>query len=218
MGYSALWWNTTGSGNSAFGQEALFHTTGSNNIGLGNDAGFNATTGSNNIEIGSMGLATDSGSIRIGTEKGQGATYIAGIATSQITGSAVYVSSSGQLGVLASSERYKTAIIPMGSSTDKLQRLRPVTFHLKTDPKGAVQYGLIAEEVVKVYPELVIRDEEGKIQGVRYDELAPMLLNEVQQLKARVERQDAQLQEVRQLKQQLAELRQLIGENRVARQ
>ena len=104
----------------------------------------------------------------------------------------------------------------MGSSTDKLRRLRPVTFHLKTDPKGAVQYGLIAEEVAKVYPELVIRDEAGKIQGVRYDELAPMLLNEVQQLKARVQRQDAQLQELRQLKQQLAELKQLVSNDRVA--
>jgi len=92
----------------------------------------------------------------------------------------VYVTSSGQLGVLASSERYKTAIAPMGTDTEKLQRLRPVSFHLKSDPKGAVQYGLIAEEVAKVYPELVIRDAAGMVQGVRYDELAPMLLNEVQ--------------------------------------
>jgi hypothetical protein len=68
-----------------------------------------------------------------------------------------------------------------------------VSFHLKADPNGAVQYGLIAEEVDKVYPELVIRDDKGKTQGVRYDELAPMLLDEVQQLKARVQRQDAQL-------------------------
>jgi hypothetical protein len=68
----------------------------------------------------------------------------------------------------------------MGAGTEKLQELRPVSFHLKTDPKGALQYGLIAEEVAKVYPELVIRDAAGTIQGVRYDELAPMLLNEVQ--------------------------------------
>jgi hypothetical protein len=63
----------------------------------------------------------------------------------------------------------------------KLQQLRPVTFHLKTDPEGALQYGLIAEEVAKVYPELVIRDKTGRIDGVRYDELAPMILNEMQQ-------------------------------------
>jgi hypothetical protein len=70
---------------------------------------------------------------------------------------------------------------PMGGVTEKLNQLRPVSFHLKTDPRGAVQYGLIAEEVAKVYPELVIRNEAGKIEGVRYDELAPMLLSEVQQ-------------------------------------
>jgi len=127
----------------------------------------------------------------------QTTAYIAGISTTHLTGSAVYVTSSGQLGVLASSERYKTAITPMGTRTDRLRKLRPVTFHLKNDPHGAVQFGLIAEEVDKVYPELVIRDEKGKVQGVRYDELAPMLLNEMQQ-------QDAQLSD---LKQQMADLK-----------
>ena len=116
-----------------------------------------------------------------------------------MTGAAVYVTSSGQLGVLASSERYKTAIVPMGENTNKLQQLRPVSFHLKTDPNGALQYGLIAEEVAKVYPELVIRDAAGKIQGVRYDELAPMLLNEVQQ----------QQDQLRDIKRQVAELKQI---------
>ena len=72
------------------------------------------------------------------------------------------------------------AITPMGSNSQKLRQLRPVTFHLKTDPGGALQYGLIAEEVAKVYPELVIRGESGRIDGVRYDEIAPLLLNEVQ--------------------------------------
>jgi hypothetical protein len=74
----------------------------------------------------------------------------------------------------------------MGGSTQKLHELRPVSFHLKSDPKGAVQYGLIAEEVNKVFPELVIRDDAGTIQGVRYDELAPMLLNEVKQQAAEI--------------------------------
>ena len=95
-----------------------------------------------------------------------------GIVNTQITGSAVYITASGQLGVLASSERYKTAVTPLGPNTEKLQQLRPVSFHLKSEPEGAVQYGLIAEEVDKIYPELVIRDEAGRIQGVRYDELA----------------------------------------------
>jgi hypothetical protein len=94
-----------------------------------------------------------------------------------------------------------------------------VTFHLKTDPKGSLQYGLIAEEVAKVYPELVIRNESGRIDGVRYDELAPMLLNEMQQQRADFqvlqERQqrkiDAQAEEIRALQeeQQRDRLRQM---------
>jgi trimeric autotransporter adhesin len=85
-----------------------------------------------------------------------------------------------------SSERFKTAVMPMGADGAKLAQLRPVTFHLKSDPHGPLQYGLIAEEVAKVYPELAIRDGSGRIDGVRYDELAPMLLNEVQQQQTRI--------------------------------
>ncbi len=194
VGAGALKSNTTGSNNTAAGIAALVNnTSGSGNVGIGDSAGANLTTGSNNIDIGNEGDAGESGIIRIGTATTQTATYIAGIENTKLTGSAVYVTSSGQLGVLASSERYKTAIAPMdASNTEKLKQLRPVSFHLKSDPKGTVQYGLIAEEVNKVYPELVIRDEAGKIQGVRYDELAPMRLNEVQ----------AQAGEIRELKQQ----------------
>jgi len=149
-------------------------------VALGNSAGYNVT-GSFNIEIGSAGESADHNVIRIGTPGTQTAAYIAGISTTHLTGAAVYVNSSGQLGVLASSERYKTAITTMSDNSAKLEALRPVTFHLKNEPRGALQYGLIAEEVDKVYPDLVIRDETGKIQGVRYDELAPILLKEVQQ-------------------------------------
>jgi hypothetical protein len=113
--------------------------------------------------------------------------------------------------VTVSSERFKTAIAPMGSNTAKLGQLRPVTFHLKTDPKGTLQYGLIAEEVAKVYPELVIRDQKGRIDGVRYDELAPMLLNEVQKqaaeirdLKQQQKQSVAQAEQLRDMQQQLA--------------
>ncbi len=125
----------------------------------------------------------------------------------------MYVNSNGRLGVLASSERYKTAIAPMGSNTEKLAQLRPVTFKLKTEPNGAIQYGLIAEEVAKVYPELVIRDEKGRIDGVRYDELAPMLLNEMQQ-QQRIN--SAQAAEIRELKGQVAELNDLKEEMHAA--
>jgi hypothetical protein len=195
-----LYSNTTGHDNTASGQDALYsNTSGSYNIGVGANAGYNVTTGSNNIEIGTRGTSTDNGTIRIGASGTHVATYIAGVENAKVTGATVYVTSSGQLGVLASSERYKTAIVPMGANTDKLQQLRPVSFHLKSDPNGALQYGLIAEEVAKVYPELVIRDAAGKIQGVRYDELAPMLLNAVQQ----------QQDQLRDIKRQVTELKQV---------
>jgi Chaperone of endosialidase len=189
-GWQSLNANTTGAGNTASGTSALqSNTTGDNNIAEGYQAGFNQTTGSNNIDIGSVGVAGESNVIRIGTKGTHKVTVIAGINSSKVTGSAVYVTTTGRLGVLASSERFKTSIAPIGDSTEKLQQLRPVSFHLKAEPKGAVQYGLIAEEVAKVYPELVIRDEKGRIDGVRYDELAPMLLNEVQQQQQKIDAQ-----------------------------
>ena len=193
-GYDALYANTSGTDNTADGLHALANNTiGSSNIAEGWHAGYNLTTGSNNIDIGNVGVAAESGAIRIGTTGTQTKTYIAGIYGTSVSGSAVVVSSTGQLGVTVSSERYKTAIAPMGSYTAKLQALRPVKFHLKTDPHGAVQYGLIAEEVAKVYPELVIRDETGRIDGVRYDELAPMLLNEMQEQQTVVAAQSAKI-------------------------
>ncbi len=204
FGYQALYKSTTGSNNTAYGYSALYSTTGSNNIALGSESGYKVTTGSNNIDIGNEGVAADNGVMRIGTAGSQKEMFISGIYTSKITGSAVYVMSNGRLGTLASSERYKTAIIPMGSSTKRLGQLRPVTFKLRTDSQGPLQYGLIAEEVVKVYPELVIRDENGRIDGVRYDELAPMLLNEVQKQQQTIAAQAAQLRE---MQQQLIEIR-----------
>jgi hypothetical protein len=200
FGAYSLHQNTGGSNNVAVGYSALYkNTSGSSNVALGLNAGYNLTTGSNNIDISNEGAAGDSGTIKIGAPSTQTKTFIAGIATAKVTGAAVYVTSSGQLGVLASSERYKTAIAPMGAKTGRLQQLRPVTFHLKTDPQGAVQYGLIAEEVDKVYPELVIRDDKGVIQGVRYDELAPMLLNEVQQQKAQLRAMQQQVADITQV-------------------
>jgi trimeric autotransporter adhesin len=213
-GFQALYFNANHYYNTAFGYQALHKTNGHYNIGVGYQAGVNLTTGTNNIDIGNLGVAAESGTIRIGTQVPtplQTNTYIAGIHnnTSVTGGLGVVVDSNGQLGVAgASSERFKTAIAPMGSNTAKLGQLHPVTFHLKADPKGALQYGLIAEEVAKVYPELVIRSESGRIDGVRYDELTPMLLNEVQQqLTQTTEKFDAQAAEIRALKQEMAELK-----------
>jgi hypothetical protein len=208
-GVQALYGNKTGNYNTASGTDALFsNSSGSSNIAEGYKAGYNLTTGSNNIDIGNVGVAAESGAIRIGTTSTQTRTFIAGIYGTSVTGSAVVVSSTGQLGVTVSSERYKTGITPMGSDTAKLGQLRPVSFKLKSDTTATRQYGLIAEEVAKVYPELVIRDGTGRIDGVRYDELAPMLLNEMQKRNAaqdaKIRDLERQVTELKDLKQQMA--------------
>ena len=173
---------TGGWGNTAVGMSALFSiTTGTNNIGIGNQAGFNVSgTGSDNIEIGTYGAAGDNRTIRLGSQGQQTITYVAGIYGTPMTGAQVVVNSNGQLGVIASSERFKTDIRTIASEAERLERLRPVTFRLKSDPKGALQYGLIAEEVAQVYPDLVVRDQNGRIDSVRYDEIAPLLLRHLQ--------------------------------------
>jgi hypothetical protein len=225
-GSDALYANTTGDSNTASGYGALYHnTTGKYNIALGWEAGYNLTTGSNNIDIGNQGVAADAAFIKIGTEGTQTETFIAGISGVGVSGGVpVVVGTGGQLGIASSSERFKTAITPMGSSTQKLDQLRPVMFQYKSDPQGAMQYGLIAEEVAQVYPELVVHDHEGRILSVRYDELAPMLLNELQQQRAQMtakfdaqaKANAAQASEIRDLKRQVAELNDLKQEMRAA--
>jgi Chaperone of endosialidase len=221
-GISPLYNNTTGSYNSAFGNYALttnttgventasgfgalaLNTTGSGNIALGIYAGYDLTIGSNNIDIGNQGVAGESGTIRVGNAGQHTRTFIAGIWGKQVSrGASVVVNSNGQLGVEESSERYKTDIASVGPASAKIQQLRPVTYRLKTDPAGELQYGLIAEEVDKVYPELVVRDDAGNVEGVRYDRLAPILLSELQDQQQKVAAQASQLVE---LKQQFAEL------------
>ena len=197
-GFRALYSNTTGVDNTANGGEALYsnntgfqntatgwhalhnNTIGSDNIALGYGAGQNLTTGNNNIDIGNEGVAGDSDTIRIGIEGTQTKAFIAGIHGVGVTGTAVVVNSSGQLGVAPSSERFKDGIEPMGKASEALLSLRPVTFRYKKniDPKGAPQFGLVAEEVEKVNPDLVVRDAEGKVFTVRYEAVNAMLLNE----------------------------------------
>ena len=113
---------------------------------------------------------------------------------------------------MASSERYKTSIITLTGHDEKLQHLRPVSFHLKSEPAGPVQYGLIAEEVAAVYPELVIRDDNGRIQGVRYEELAPILLSELQEQRKAIKAQNERISaQDKQLDQLMKEYRSLQG-------
>jgi hypothetical protein len=180
-GWNALYFNS-GNDNTAIGSFALQNNgAGGNNIAVGVEAGLYLTTGSNNIEIGNQGNAGEANTIRIGTEGTQTATYIAGIFDTTVTGGcAVMVASTGQLGCVSSSARYKRDVRDMGDASDKLMKLRPVTFIYKADETGALQYGLIAEEVEKVYPEFVIHDADGKVETVAYHLLPALLLNEVQ--------------------------------------
>ena len=217
IGISAMYYNDSASNNTAIGQNALgTNRGGSNNVAVGSNAGYQVRGGNYNIEIGNDGTANDAGTIRIGTSSQQGTTYIAGIVNSHLNGSAVYVAANGQLGVLPSSERYKTDVASMGSGSERIRDLRPVTYHLKTDRKGQTQYGLIAEEVAKVYPELVIRGQKGEIEGVRYEELTPMLLNELQLQQGRLADQQSRLAEqqaeLQDMRSQVTELRRAMQE------
>jgi hypothetical protein len=190
----ALVSNTTASHNTATGQDALYYnTTGEDNIGLGFAAGYYLTTGSNNIEIGNPGAKAEANTIRIGTQGTQTNTYIAGISAAVVVGSDVVVSSTGRLGIVMSSARYKRNIADMGDASHRLMKLRPVTFRYKNDQTGALQYGLVAEEVARVYPELVTVTD-GRVEAVRYHELIPMLLNELQKQARDLEKQTTRLQ------------------------
>lgn len=186
VGEIALQANTTGNSNTALGYSALgVVSTGSNNIGIGYASGINVAAGSHNIEIGASGAGDESGVIRIGTAGQQTSAYVAGIAGVLVTGgSAVLVDpNTGQLGVASSSARYKEDIQDMGESSDLLMQLRPVTFRYKQPTANGtkpVQYGLIGEEVEKVFPELVVRGRNGEVESVQYHQLPALLLNEVQ--------------------------------------
>jgi hypothetical protein len=212
-GDNALYSNNAGNDNTASGFQALgSNTTGGNNIGLGYFAGSNIVTGSNNIDIGGAGTTYESNTIRIGTDGTQSATYIAGISTAQVTGNVVEVNSNGQLGIAMSSAHYKRDIRDMGGASAGLMKLRPVTFRYKNDPSGTLQYGLVAEEVARVYPELVTRDSEGKLQSVRYLEFTALLLNELQK---RANQLQTQARETQELAQRLeTEDRQLAAQQR----
>jgi len=204
-GDNALFSNTASGGNTAIGAGALYsNTTGNFNTGIGYQAGFNATTGSNNIYIGSgvEGTSSDNQVIRIGLEGTQTQTYIAGIYGASIgTGSAVYVNSNGQLDTGISSRRLKEDIQNMGGASSRLMKLRPVTFHYKPQldqEERVLQYGLIAEEVAEVYPELVQYEKSGEPLTVRYHELGPMLLNEVQKQQEHMQKQDDHINQLNQ--------------------
>ncbi len=199
-GFDALYRNTIGGFNTATGNEALDHnSTGSNNVALGNQAGSHLTTGSNNIDIAAPGAKGESNTIRVGKVGVQTNAYIIGISGTTVAGGVgVIVDSEGHLGTVTSSARYKEAIKPMDQASEPLLALTPVTFRYNKDldPKGIPQFGLVAEQVEKVNPDLVARDEQGKPYTVRYDAVNAMLLNEFLKEHRKVEDQACKLQEL----------------------
>jgi hypothetical protein len=200
-GVSAMTYNLAGHDNTAEGFQALLNNKGSSNIGIGSNAGANLTSGSNNIDIGNLGVAGDAAKIRIGKQGTQTATYVAGIYGKTVasgTKVAVMIDSTGKLGTVVSSARFKNQIKPMDKSSEVILALKPVTFRYKEefDPDGIPQFGLIAEEVEKVNPDLVVRDEEGKVNTVRYEAVNAMLLNEFLKEHSKVEEEDQKLRQL----------------------
>jgi len=242
-GADTLYSNTTGSGNTVTGERSFYsNSTGSNNTVSGFSAGFYLTSGSsnimlgyqagnnftssesNNIDIGNQGVAGESGVTRIGTNGAQTAAYMSGIFGVTVSGgSTMLINSNGQLGTILSSRRFKEDIRDMGAASDGLLRLRPVTFRYKKpldDGTKPVQYGLIAEEVAEVYPDMVARNKDGQIETVQYYKLDAMLLNELQKLskahaadQAEIARLESQVAEqAKQGQEQQAAMKQLLAQ------
>jgi uncharacterized small protein (DUF1192 family) len=211
VGTGTLTDNLSGATNTAIGYNALHFATGSNNIAIGSLAGDIQQGGSNNIYIGNRGNASlpgESGQIRIGTV----GVHTAGIVIVGIHGFGssggipVIVNAGGRLGTTQSSRRVKEQIRDVASDSAGLMRLRPVSFKYKpeVDEAGLTQYGLIAEEVAEVYPELVVSDSKGRPEAVRYQLLDALLLNELQEQHRNLEAQRA---EIERLKAELAKIK-----------
>ena len=201
LGPEALVSNTTGNSNTAIGEQALFsNITGSNNVAVGSSAGSKLTAGSNNIDIGNLGAKSDANTIRIGTKGTQNRTFIAAISGTTVpSGVGVVIGVDGKLGTVVSSARFKDEIKPMDRASEIILKLKPVSFHYRKelDPDSIPQFGLVAEEVEKVNPNLVVRDEDGKVSTVRYEAVNAMLLNEFLKEHRKVEEQHAVLSEMK---------------------
>ena len=188
MGTTALFSNNTGEFNVAVGSQALYgNVTGDSNTAIGDSAGFNIT-GSGNVCVGA-GVNGFAGENNI--------TRIRNVYESVATERAVYVTSDNRIGTLSSSRRYKDEIRPMEGASKAIHSLRPVRFRYKkeVDPTRSLCFGLIAEEVAKVRPELVTPDREGKPQTVRYEAINAMLLNEFLKEHRKVESQESRIQQ-----------------------
>lgn len=189
-GANVLYVNTTGGNNTGLGFSALYNGNGANNTAQGYMAGYNATTGSYNVFIANQGTAADTNLIRIG-DSNQTATFISGIrgtTTGQANAIPVVIDSNGQLGTLSSSRKVKSDIRDMRDTTDTIMSLRPVEFRYTSQgPEATVQYGLIAEEVDEIAPELAVRRPNGEVETVYYDKVNAMLLGAVQKQQRTIE-------------------------------
>ena len=211
VGTNALYNNTTGNNNTAVGRSALFTTTSGDNTAVGASALTNNTSGNHNTALGDgagLNVTTANNVICIGAllagQNVSDSCYIGNIfGQTSASGAAVYVNSNHKLGTLTSSSRFKDDIKPMERVSEALFALKPVTFHYKKeiDPAGMQQFGLVAEEVEKINPDLVVRDKNGKAYSVRYDQVNAMLLNEflkehrkVQELEATMAKQQRDFQ------------------------
>ena len=209
IGYAALQNNTEGVSNTAVGYATLFgNTSGDANVAIGDRTGYQQTTGSGNVYIGYdiEGTPGENNSCYIGSIFGQTSSG----------GTPVYVNLMGKLDTTTSSQRFKEDIKPMNSASETLFALKPVTFRYKKeiDPQGIPQFGLIAEDVEKVNPDLVVRDKDGKVNTVRYEQINAMLLNEFLKEHKRVKEQEVTISDLKkdlgvltaQLKEQGAEI------------
>jgi hypothetical protein len=200
VGVYALRDNSTGTRNTAIGTESLKKNNGFDNIGVGYEAGKDITTGSFNICVGNPGVDSDTNTIRIGTDGVQTATFITGINGVTVPdGVGVIIDNNGKLGTIVSSARYKEGIKPMDKASEAILSLQPVTFRYKKelDPDAIPQFGLVAEDVAKINPNLVARDDEGKPYSVRYEAVNAMLLNEFLKEHKRNEKQEATIAELK---------------------
>lgn len=216
-GFKALRQVTSGDGNVAIGYSAgdsmvsgctynvcLGYQAGSNltsangNIVIGKNAGSAITSGDNNIYIGTAGVSNQTGEIRLGDNGTHGACYIEGVYTKTYggTNAPVYIDSDHKLGTVASSRRFKKEIVSLGQEIEQLRKLRPVSFVYNHDKDNVLQYGLIAEEVYEINPGLIIRNDEGNIYSVRYDQLTPLILAGYQKQQDVIDKQQNTLEAI----------------------
>ncbi len=187
-GLASLRSNVIGNANTAIGIGALHFSTGDRNIGLGAHAGHSLTIGNDNVYIAADGASSESGIIRIGTDSTHVDTYIQGIYNTAVSsGLPVQIDVSGHLGTMPSTQTVKKNIADMSVESEGIYNLRPVTFSYKSDVNNTLEYGLLAEEVEKIFPSLIAYDRDGKPFSVRYQSLPILMLNEMQKQHALIQ-------------------------------